>query len=627
MPPHTRLRLEPLEVRRAPAVIAADHRTVTFTDADGDTATVTFSLPVLTDANKDAVFIFNTPFGTVGPQQLRTINLAATGLPGGLSVTVAAVTPTGDPSTVDVGWVKADGKDVGTIKIGGDLGRVTAGDGTTQTPGLRGLVVGSLGLRDPAATQEPGGSVASVVTGALGRLNVTGPVHWASVTADGGARPADGRIGSVRIGSSLEADPNVADTGLVRATGAIGPVTIGGGVKGGNFANSGVRAGGNIGPVTITGDVLGEAGPDSAAIRTTGGNIGPVKITGNLTGGAGIGSAAIVATVGPTGTGGKIAAVTITGDVTGVGADSAAISAAGAIGPVHVGSLTGAGDRSGSITAGTGIGPVTVDRDVTGGAGTLSAAVTAGTGIGPVRIGESVTGSTGSWGASLRAKTGNLGPVRVGGELTGGVGDYSAAVFAYADPGKKAGRVAAVTVYGDVTGGVGDFSASVNVPNGALGPVNLLPNGLDDGDLTGGVGKLSASLHGRTVARVTIAGSVAGGTGPNGASILADRTIGPVAVGGDWTGASIAAGVDPGADGYFGDGGDAETFAGSIAGITITGTVSGSAAVGDNFAFTARWVKSLKVHGTTVALMTGPANDPTPTPLGATGDFVVSELP
>jgi hypothetical protein len=737
MPPRARLQLEPLEDRRTPATWV-DARTVIFVDADGDAATVKFSRPVLTDAVAASVLHFDNPFATGANQQLQTIDL--TGLPGGLSVIVSAKVNGGD-GKVNVGWVEADGKDVGTVNISGDLGRITAGDPATfKTPGLLSLTVGSLGVQPPAATQGPDGTRASVVVGALGALTVVGDVHFASVSVTGGADPANdkyGKIGRVRTGP-LTADPATAETGFIRATGAIGPVAIIGDVRGGDLGASGLRAGGTLGPVTITGNVIGGTGDDSAAIisalgiwgvtvgtsaaprsvlggigagsasiRTAGGNIGPVKITGDLRGGTGPGSAAL------NGAGGRIASVTVTGEVRGVGPDSGTIAADAGIGPVHVGSLTGDGANSGRIASGRGITRVTVTGDVNGGAGDYSASITAVGGVGAITVGGDVNGAGGRLSAGIQIGRNNLGPagatlgpVTVRGDVNGGAGDYSAAVFAYGTDlasGKRVGGgitavtvigdvnggtgkfsaavyaqgrigrvvvgtatgtgglngrgpssasissagagIGLVTIHGDVNGGPGDFSASIDT-TGPLGPVSILPNGLPagfaNGDVNGGDGKLSASIHGRTVARVTINGTVAGGAGVNGASILADRTIGPVTVNGSWFGASIAAGVDAGADGYFGTGDDMRALAGTvpiagtIAGITIKGVAVGTAgtfSATDHFAFTAAWVMSLKiVGGSAIKLKLGPGNDTTPAPIEQpgtppTGDFVVAELP
>src|SRR5437588_12961822 len=73
----TRLRLEPLEGRDAPATLVSPFR-VTYQDADGDHVTVTLSKPLLTPANVNGVFEFDV--GAVDGdnttrQQLRTITV------------------------------------------------------------------------------------------------------------------------------------------------------------------------------------------------------------------------------------------------------------------------------------------------------------------------------------------------------------------------------------------------------------------------------------------------------------------------------------------------------------------------------------------------------------------------
>src|SRR5262245_24183438 len=88
------LRLAPLESRDAPATLVGLNK-VTYQDADGDAVTVTFSKPILTAANVNTVFGFDT--GTVNgsnaaPQQLRQIALTGIGVPAtGASLAVMAV--------------------------------------------------------------------------------------------------------------------------------------------------------------------------------------------------------------------------------------------------------------------------------------------------------------------------------------------------------------------------------------------------------------------------------------------------------------------------------------------------------------------------------------------------------
>lgn len=624
------LRLEPLESRHAPATLVSP-TTVTYQDADGDAVTVVLSRPVLTPGNVNTVFHFDT--GDVSgdntvKQQLQRIDL--TGLPPApLGVRVTATAANGGNGTADVGWVQADGHDLTAVAVSGDLGRVTAGDPTRPAAGLGALTVGSLGARG-LATQELGGSLASIVEGGLTRVTVAGDVNGASLTVNG-------NIGAVKVGGSL----------------------------------------------------LGGAADGSGSITAQDGNIGPVRIAGGLVGGAGTGSAAITAlsshpTDGTRPVGGHITSVTVGGDLTGGGAASAAVHADVRLGAVHVGSLTGGtGAGSGSISAGTGgIGAVRVDTDVNGWEGDGSASIQSQGGIASVTIGGDVNGWIGTDSAAVVALGGNLGPVRIAGDVNGWIGLRSASVQTYTvqvGPVSVGGRVTSVSIHGNVTGGAGDASGSIHADGrlgtvvlggdltggagigsaavtagrpgiaavtvagnvtggggadsgaietpGPLGPVRVVGNTFEAGDLTGGGGGFSGSIHGGTVASVLIDGTVAGGHGPGGAAIWADHNLGPVHVKGDWVGASIAAGVDPGADGLF-DTADDTRVAATIAGITIGGTADGTAdtfSATDHFAFVANQIRALSINGHAVPLKPGPANDDVP--LGTTGDFRLVELP
>ena len=110
---------------------------ISFQDADGDAVVVTLNKPVLTPATIDTVFQFHTgPItGNGTPQQLQTIDL--TGFTNGLSVTAKATAANGGDGKVNVGYIKGDGRDLGNVVIGGDLGRVTAGDPNTKSPRSR----------------------------------------------------------------------------------------------------------------------------------------------------------------------------------------------------------------------------------------------------------------------------------------------------------------------------------------------------------------------------------------------------------------------------------------------------------------------------------------------------------
>ena len=114
--------------------------TLTYQDTDGDNVTVSFSRPILTNATvANSVFTFDT--GTVngsnaGKQQLRSINLASLPAAAGTTITTTAVrsATTGGDGFAALGQINATGRDISTVTIDGDLGRILAGDavGTTQ---------------------------------------------------------------------------------------------------------------------------------------------------------------------------------------------------------------------------------------------------------------------------------------------------------------------------------------------------------------------------------------------------------------------------------------------------------------------------------------------------------------
>jgi hypothetical protein len=101
----------------------------------------------------------------------------------------------------------------------------------------------------------------------------------------------------------------------------------------------------------------------------------------------------------------------------------------------------------------------------------------------------------------------------------------------------------------------------------------------------------------------------------------------------DWVASSLAAGIDPGMDGYFGTPDDT-VLTGGLSGrmgtihhILIDGQASGTPDAlnsMDHFGFVAQEVKALKVHGVAFPLTPGPNNDDLP--VGTTGDLRVREV-
>src|SRR5262249_15419697 len=136
------LSVEELEPRRAPAVLVNAH-TVTFTDVDGDMATVKTSQGTLSPAP------FTFAARGLG-EQLQRLDLNTQPAFAGAKLTITAKRTAAGDGFVNVGAILARdtgtglGIDLGAVKVHGDLGRITAGDSTTATRGLKALAVQSL---------------------------------------------------------------------------------------------------------------------------------------------------------------------------------------------------------------------------------------------------------------------------------------------------------------------------------------------------------------------------------------------------------------------------------------------------------------------------------------------------
>jgi hypothetical protein len=125
--------------------------------------------------------------------------------------------------------------------------------------------------------------------------------------------------------------------------------------------------------------------------------------------------------------------------------------------------------------------------------------------------------------------------------------------------------------------------------------------------------------------------NILAGYTPDGTASNADAQIGNVKVGGNWTAGSVVAGVADTDDDGFGDADDAAIAGGSgtifsrIASVVIGGTLSGTAAGGDHFGFTAQEVAALKIGGVKQALVAGRSNDAID-PIPPTADVAVREV-
>jgi hypothetical protein len=660
----TRLTVEPLEARHAPATLVGP-TTVTYQDVDGDAVTVTLSRPVLTAANVGTVFVFNSAFGTAGPQQLRTIDLHTT-LGAAAAGTTVTVTATRSPAHggdgfAAVGQVDGTGIDLGKVTIDGDLGRILAGDGTTTTPGLAGLAVHSLGR---LGTTTGAANLTSTVQGALGALRVADDVKDAAVVVTGGP---DGRIGSVFIGGSLIGGAAFA-SGQISTTGDVGPVTIGGDLVGGAGNNSGTLfSQGRLTGLTIGGSVRGGAGQDSGDIGT--GSAGRLVIRGDVVGGGGPASAQIEP--------GSWTSLTIGGSVRGGdGASSGFIESFHDAGPVTVhGDLAGgAGNNSGRVVAFVSrLAGLTIGGSVVGGAGASSGLVAAGD-AGPVSIRGDLSGGVGPSSGELAVK--RLASLTVGGSVRGGAGSGGGLVLA-------TGPAGAISVAGDVVGGSATGTADLNQSgfiharriasltiggslvagtdtttgtfqnNGAVRADDDIGSILIKGGVVGNpTNPAIISARGQAVpaatadvaiGRLTVRwrvefGLIQAGVDAFGTAVNADAQIGQVVVGEDWIASSLAAGAVAGADGFFGDGDDAKIsgtgvkdnpgLVSQIGSLTIGGQALGTTSAvsaTDFFGIVAEVVGAVKVGGVTIPTTPGAGNDNF-TFVGITGDFKVNEI-
>jgi hypothetical protein len=572
------MNIEPLETRIAPAAV------FTFTDVDGDLVKITTSLGSNADLAAAATLVGG---------QLRLLNLSAAVFQN-TNVTASVVTESaaGD-GLVNIGRITASGRDLGNVTVFGDLSSILCGDGNTATPGLDLLSVRSMGLYG-TATQGGGTDLTSAVEGALGALRVSGDLRDVSIGARSFGDRAEGSVGSVNIGGSL-------DGAYLFSTGAMGPVKIGRDLLGGSAGTSGmISCGGKLASVNIGGSLVGGAGSSAGVIY--GNEVGSVSIVGDVVGGSGVSSGSIQS-------GGKLTSLSVGGSVIGgigdqrynngtaivegqilvlgdigkiniahnlvggAGIASAKISGHGAIGSVIIGdSVVGGKGRNSALIEGFGnITTVSIGKDLKGGAGDESGKIDAGGKLTTVTIGGSFIGSSGHYDTNavngithtgqIYAVSG-IGTVKIGSDVLGAGGRLSG--FLAAGYGNDATiKIGSVTIGGSLVGGSGASSGGI-LSAGSLGAVTIGHSILGgSGDGTGVV-----SANGGDLASVTIGGSLVGGTSPNPESfsgVLFSRgNMGAVTVGGDVLGGSAE------------DSGLIDSF-GTLGKVTIRGSLVGGA--------------------------------------------------
>jgi len=577
--------------------------------ANGKIAKATINSTISGGIGKSSGRIFAGNLGAV------TIGQTITGGAGDDSGTVAAFFNIGSVTVKNS--LNATGAVIAGTGVGS--GAINAGGSITKLV-LTGALDGSTALaKDGAGSIHAGGNIAAITVngalkGGLSELN--------------GAISADGNIGTLKItggllGAAGTSSASVIAGGIITNAAIIGNLSGSTGVNSGSvFSGNDTTKVGTLGKITVSGALLGGGGDSSGAIRSGGkivaltiGTAG-APVANKLSGGIGSHSGSVVALEG-------IGTATFLGAVQGgTGTNSGSIIAQGAVGTLKISAgLTGAG--------GAGSGSIQV-RDI------LSGPTMTPGDLGTVIIGGAVVGNAGDGSGQIMAE-GSLKSLTIG-ALTGqhGVGSGSILIgqglAALTDDFTKIGGAGAITINGQLAGGPGSGSGVIEV-GGRIASLKItggtndtsIKTGRDIGSLTiaGGVNTslitaLGQAKTGKTtdiaIGKVSITGDV------NSSRILAgyDRfgnaangsaQIEAVNVTGNWTASSIAAGVvDTNGDG-FGNGDDSAiaqgTIISKIAGIVITGTVTGTGGAGDQFGFVAQQIYSLKIGGVLQALTTG----------------------
>jgi len=539
-------RLNPAERLESRQLLAA---VVGFDDVDGDRVTVTTSLG--RDADLEAIL-------KISSGQLQAINLGQNkAVFAGTALAVTVVRgPRGD-GLVAVGEIAAEGIDLGTISIKGDLGSLAAGDATVATPGVASLSVNTLGRY-------------GLATGATTlRSRITGPIGSVAVTRD------------------------VQEAAIIVEEGGIGSIKLGGSLIGGTLERSGsIVCSGNIGTVTVRGSLVGNAGTDSGRIEALSGSIGVTKISGSILGGGGEGSGGIKAA-------GRISSITVQREVIGgSGTESGQIRTANSLASVTIGRNLkgGGGNASGTIAAGGNLDKLAIGGSIIGGEGQFSGFVTAielprltvqgsligGSGFRSAivfcgRIDQMVIKGSiiGAGGGSARIDVGKIGSLDVGGELVGGFQAESGLIAA-------GSGISKVTIRRGITGGDEQTTGTIFSAGGSIGAVTIGRN------LLGGKGKFSGNVSAPSIGTVTINGSLVGGDGEQSGMISAAEGIDAITIQRHLIGGrGIVSGSIRSADA-------------SIGAIRIGGNVLGGTGLGGASVSARRELTSLSVRGSMI---------------------------
>jgi len=252
-------------------------RKATFTDVDGDLVVIRVTRGQI---NGEDFTLFPSGVGS----QLALVDFSGDSVLTGAALKIKAKPDGPGDGHVNVGYINAQGVNLLSVDVRGDLGRVDAGSHLRRSVAVGTLWAQSLGALG-VATQLPGGSLQSNLVGTLqalqlsegitdAQLFVTKSIGTVNIEGSvvGGTLHSDRRIGSVAIGGDLLGTPDrtagISALGIIlpgddaRAT-AIARVKVKGNVSGAQIlggydrAGSGANPDARIGLVKVVGDWIG----------------------------------------------------------------------------------------------------------------------------------------------------------------------------------------------------------------------------------------------------------------------------------------------------------------------------------------------------------------------------------
>ncbi|MGC3992071.1 MAG: hypothetical protein QM796_20735 [Chthoniobacteraceae bacterium] len=416
--------------------------------------------------------------------------------------------------------------------VDGDQVTIKASKGNLQAVGVVNLSAGQLQLLDLTDASFTGADITFKVTkvsGGDGLANV-GYINASGHTL--GKVVVAGDLGQINAGNN-DGHGTAIQLLSVQSMGA---------APGGGNAQSDIV--GSLGALKVAGDFSGQV-----FVEGKGCDINSVKIGGSLLGGSGDYSGYLSSD-------GNIGTVTIQHDLQGGdGQCSGMINSGGNIGTVKIGgNLAGgtSGGFSGVIFSNKKLAGVTIGGSVIGTGAGYTGYIFSSEKMGKIKITGSVTG-IGDNSGSIKGTLG-ITSVSIGGSLKGGTGVESGEISG------DRGKIGTVEIGGNVDGGGGEDSG--HIYGSSLGKITI------HGSIIGGTSRYTGLIESmQTADSITIDGSVEGGTGEESGVINCDGDIGSIKIGGDLQGGSIS-GTDS-----LDDSGTITSVFGKIASIAIGGSI------------------------------------------------------